>query len=65
MDLVSQTERLKLRFIGAYEKLRQQGLITDEEMEEVIEIIDHLDDYGREQLVERLARLRGLQARGD
>ncbi|MGE5577205.1 MAG: hypothetical protein ACM3TT_08450 [Syntrophothermus sp.] len=58
-ELFEETERLKLRLIGAYEKMCEQGRITEKQLESIIALIDRIDEYSREEVE---ARLRALGA---
>jgi len=58
MDLFQETEKLKIRFASAYGKLLEQGKITDAEFDEILEILDNLDSYSRQELEEKLGRFR-------
>lgn len=61
MELFEELERIKIRFVAAYDKLVEQGVISEREYEEIVEIIDNLDDYKIEELRERLGRFRYVQ----
>lgn len=63
MELFEELERIKIRFVAAYDKLVEQGVISEREYEEIVEIIDNLDDYNIEELRERLGRFRYVQPR--
>jgi len=60
-DLFEETERLKIRFIRAYERLHELGKITAEELDEVIDALDRLDELTEEELAEKLGRFRRLE----
>lgn len=55
-ELFEETERLKLRFIRAYERLHELGRITAEELDEVIDALDRLDELSAEELAEKLGK---------
>jgi hypothetical protein len=61
MELFEELERIKIRFVAAYDKLVEQGVISEREYEEIVEIIDNLDDYNIGELRERLGRFRYVQ----
>ncbi|MGI6036384.1 MAG: hypothetical protein ACOYCE_11350 [Limnochordia bacterium] len=61
MDLFIQMERVKLRFIAAYERLLEEGQISEAEMEGVIQLIDQMERMDREEFAARLAKLRPLE----
>lgn len=56
-----EAERVKIRFIAAYERLQQRGVITEKELEEVIDLLDRLDQVDEEELRRTLGRFRALQ----
>lgn len=58
-ELFEEAERLKLRLIGAYEKMYEQGRLSEEQLESIIALIDRIDEYSREEVE---ARLRALGA---
>ncbi|NMB46944.1 MAG: hypothetical protein GX998_11125 [Firmicutes bacterium] len=61
MELFEELERIKIRFVAAYDKLVEQGLISEREYQEIVEIIDDLDNYSINELRERLGRFRYMQ----
>lgn len=59
-SLYEETERLKIRFAAAYDKLHQQGRITDEELDDILDAIDRIDELSDEELERRLGRFKRL-----
>lgn len=59
-DLFEETERVKIRFVAAYHRLHERGLITDEELEDIIDAIDRIDELDDEELERRLGRFQRL-----
>lgn len=57
-QLYEEAERLKIRFAAAYSKLHQQGLITDEELDDILDAIDRIDELSIEELERRLGRFK-------
>lgn len=58
--LFQETERLKIRFVAAYERLYELGKITEEELEDVIDAIDRIDELSEEEFERRLGRFRDV-----
>ena len=58
MELYEELERNKIRLVAAYDKLVKQGVISERDYQEILEIIDDLDSYSLEELQERLGRFR-------
>ncbi|MGI6082789.1 MAG: hypothetical protein ACOYEP_07965 [Limnochordia bacterium] len=56
-ELFEDAERLKIRFMAGFDRLRRQGLLSESEFEELVEIIDRLDEFSEEELTEKLERL--------
>ncbi|NMA71335.1 MAG: hypothetical protein GX961_05390 [Firmicutes bacterium] len=56
-----EVERLKIRFIAAYERLQQRGLITEEEFEAIIDLLDRLDEVDEAELKATLGRFQALK----
>lgn len=56
-----EAERLKIRFIAAYERLQQRGLVTEKELEEVIDLLDRLDHVDEVELRATLGRFQALR----
>ena len=56
-----EVERLKIRFIAAYERLQQRGLITEEEFEAIIDLLDRLDEVDEAELKATLGRFQSLK----
>ncbi len=61
-DLFEETERLKLRFIQAYERLHELGKIGDDELQGVLDALDRLDELSEDELVKRLGGFKRLLA---
>jgi len=59
-DLFEETERLKIRFIRAYERLRELGKISEDDLDEVIDALDRMDELTEDELAEKLGRFREL-----
>jgi len=53
--LYGEMERVKIRFIAAYEKLAKKGLITDEQLDDVIDAIDRMDELSEDELKQRIS----------
>jgi hypothetical protein len=53
-ELFEEAERVKLRFVAGFDRLRRKGLISEAQFEELVEIIDHLDDFSEEELAAKL-----------
>lgn len=56
MALFEDMERLKLRFLTAFQQLVDQGVLTEGQLEDVIDIIDRLDDMSVEEIRAQLGR---------
>ena len=56
--LFEETERLKIRFIKAYERLYELGKISAEDLDEVIDALDRMDELSKEELAEKLGNFR-------
>lgn len=54
--LFEDMERLKLRFLAAFQKLVDKGVLTESQLEEIIQLMDKLDDMTVEEIKERLGR---------
>lgn len=63
--LFEEMERVKIRFIAAYEKLVQKGLITEAQFDDVLDAIDRIDELSDEELEERLALFKRVAAHMD
>jgi len=63
--LFEETERLKIRFLRAYERLHELGKITAEELEEVVDALDRIDELSKEELAQKLGRFKRLQLHDD
>lgn len=60
-DLFEETERLKIRFIRAYERLHELGKISEEDLEEVIDALDRMDELSEDELAEKLGKFRDIE----
>lgn len=60
-DLFEETERLKIRFLRAYERLMELGLITPEEFDEVVDAVDRMDELSQEEFAEKLGKFTKLR----
>lgn len=56
MGLFEDMERLKLRFLTAFQQLAERGELTEGQLTEVIDIVDKLDEMSVEEIKERLGR---------
>lgn len=56
MALFEDMERLKLHFLAAFQKLAEQGVLTEGQLSEVIDIVDKLDDMTVAEIKEQLGR---------
>lgn len=63
--LFEETERLKIRFLRAYERLHELGRISAEELDEVVDALDRLDELSKEELAQKLGRFQKLQLHQD
>lgn len=63
-ELFAETERLKIRFAAAYEKLNRMGLISDSELDEIIDAIDRIDELSDEELEATLGKFKRLTEAG-
>ena len=57
MDLEQQVERLKLKFVAAYERLLKRGELTEDQFEKIVEVIDELESYSPDELSRELERI--------
>lgn len=49
-------ERLKLQFLAAFEGLHRKGVISEDELAEIIELVDTLDELSEEEIRAKLGR---------
>lgn len=56
MALFEDMERLKLHFLAAFQKLTDKGVLNEQQLEEIIQIVDKLDDLSVEEIQEQLGR---------
>jgi hypothetical protein len=59
-ELFEDSERLKIRFIAAYEKLWKEGLITEAELVEITDAVDRIDELSDEEFERILGKFKGL-----
>ncbi|NLG70312.1 MAG: hypothetical protein GX496_12260 [Firmicutes bacterium] len=57
MDLLDHLERVRLRLAAAYRRLRQEGAITEEQLEAVMEVIDRIEHLPLDEVRRRLQEL--------
>lgn len=60
--LFEETERLKIRFIKAYERLYELGKISAEDLDEVIDALDRMDELSKEELAEKLGKFQHIES---
>lgn len=58
--LFEECERLKIRFLAAFDGLRERGLLSEEEWDELTQLLDEMDDLTSDELA---ARLQGFRER--
>lgn len=56
MDIRGETEKIKLKFLWAYEQLCKKGVITEDELEEIMDILDQVEQLSPEELARRLGK---------
>lgn len=61
--LFEETERLKLRFLRAYERLHELGRISAEELDEVIDALDRMDELSKEEFEQKLGKFQRIKLR--
>ena len=57
--LFEEMERVKIRFVAAYEKLLGRA-ITEEDFEDILDALDRIDELSDEELERRLARFKKI-----
>lgn len=64
MEIFEESERVKIRFLAAFDRLQEKGLLTVAEREEVFEAVDRMDELSSGEFAERLRRIQEkVQAR--
>ncbi|MFS8665264.1 MAG: hypothetical protein LOD84_06260, partial [Limnochordales bacterium] len=56
MELFEDMERLKLRFLAAFEGLARRGVISEADLAEIFDLVDRLDELSEEEIRTRLGR---------
>ncbi|HHT37124.1 MAG: hypothetical protein ACE3NC_01945 [Candidatus Wallacebacter cryptica] len=59
MGLFEDLERVKLRFITVCERMLAENLITGEQFDEILILLDNLDDYDQQYINQKLNELTG------
>ncbi len=49
--------KILFSFIHSYKKLHEEGVISEEELEKIQDILDHLEKYSPVELQEKLAQI--------
>lgn len=57
MGLFEDLERVKLRFIAISEQLLAEELITSEQFDEILLLLDNLDEYDQQDINQKLNEL--------
>ncbi len=57
MPLFSDLERVKLRFITTCESLVARGRLSDEEFQDILNLLDNMDGYGDQQFHAELSKI--------
>lgn len=52
--LYEESERLKIRFLAAFDRLQERGLLTAGERDEIAQLLEDMDQYTPEELAARL-----------
>ncbi len=52
-------ERLKLQFLAAFEGLHRKGVISEDELAEMIDLVDKLDEMSEEEIRATFGRFIG------
>ncbi|MFS8583385.1 MAG: hypothetical protein FWJ61_11085 [Limnochordales bacterium] len=56
-------ERLKLQFLSVFEGLHRKGVLSEDELAEMIDLVDRLDELSEEEIRARLGRF--IEEAGD
>lgn len=59
MDLVDHLERVRVRLAAAYRRLWQEGAITEQQLEAIMEVIDRIEHLPVDEVRRRLERIVG------
>ncbi|GEM_PF-5658633 len=62
MALSDELERTKLRFLQVGEELTKNGKLTEEEFEDILELLDSLDGLEEKEVLAALRELVGREA---
>lgn len=57
MELVDRLNRVRVRLAGAYRRLADEGVLTEEELETALETIGRLEKLSPDEIRTRLANL--------
>jgi hypothetical protein len=57
VPLFEDLERVKLRFISACETMVDQGKLTEEEFQDILQLLDELDEYSDDEFMAELQKL--------
>lgn len=57
MDLVDHLERVRVRLAAAYRRLWQEGAISEQQLEAIMDIIDHIEHLPVDEVRRRLERI--------
>lgn len=53
-ELFEDMERAKIKLLAAYQALLNRGEISEDDFEEIVELVDRIDDYDPPELQQRL-----------
>ncbi|MEW6045119.1 MAG: hypothetical protein AB1609_01350 [Bacillota bacterium] len=59
MDLIDRLERVRLRLAEAYRRLWQEGALTEQQFEEVMEVLDNIEKLPVNEVRRRLQQIGG------
>ncbi|MFO7266215.1 MAG: hypothetical protein FWJ73_05045 [Limnochordales bacterium] len=57
--MFEEMERVKLKFLAAFEGLHRQGVISEDELAEYIDMVDKLDELTVDEIRAKLSRFLG------
>lgn len=60
-DTFEETERLKIKFLRAYERLLELGFISQAQFDDVADAIDRIDELSHEEFEQRLGKFKSLE----
>jgi hypothetical protein len=59
MSIWAETEKLKLKLLAAYGRLADEGELTEDQLQQITDLLEEMDKYQQEEFADKLREICG------